>query len=292
MMNLKKALFAAVASLGLVTSVAMAKNPADWPDKVRIGIIPTESNTAIQTRFKPLTDYLTKVLDVKIEIMSASDYASVIEAMRFKKIEIAYYGPKSYCEASDRANAEAVVVDKALDGTTGYYGIIISKKGSGINNMEDAKGKTFAFTDPNSTSGCLVPMVHFLVDLDVKPEKYFSKVMFSGSHEASMLSVKNGNIQVAATNDIDLHKAQDTGRIGKNDFNILWTSKQIVGSLWAVRGDLPASFKTAFRNAMINMKDKEYLETLGVMGWVPIDDSAYDSIRKVIAVSNRLKSGK
>ncbi|EPR43827.1 phosphonate ABC transporter, periplasmic phosphonate binding protein [Desulfovibrio sp. X2] len=276
-----------VSVLAAAALPALAASPCkDWPTTVRMGVIPTEGAADTAKRFKPLTDHLQKVLGVPVEVYTASDYAGIITAMANKHIELAYFGPKSYVEASEKAGAQAVAMEVSTDGTPGYYGIIISKKGSGIKTMADAKGKTFAFTDPNSTSGFLVPNVLFARDMKVKPQDYFSEVRFSGSHGASMLAVKNGGIQVAATNTEDLARMEEKGALSPDDFNIIWKSDLIPGSPYAVRRDLPESFKAAFCGAlMFYNSDKAGLEKLQIGGFVPADDTSYDIVRYL----NKLK---
>jgi len=252
----------------------------DWPKKVRIGLIPTEGGADIIARFKPLIDHLENVLGIEVEGKSASDYAGIITAMSHKHIELAYFGPKSYTDAANKANAQAVALEMGKTGEKGYYGVIISKKGSGIRTLEQAKGHLFAFNDPNSTSGYLVPMVLFKRDLKVEPENYFSHVKWSGSHGASILGVKHGTIEVASTNDIDLRRMAEKGTVSLDDFNILWTSDLIPGSPMCVRGDLPDSLKAAFSGALMMFNsDKMGLQKLQIGGYAPCDDSTYDVIR-------------
>jgi phosphonate transport system substrate-binding protein len=95
--------------------------------------------------------------------------------------------------------------------------------------------------------------VLFARDLKVKPEEYFSEVRFSGSHGASMLAVKNGGVEVAATNDIDLDRMIEKGSVSKDDFTVLWTSELIPGAPMAARADLPSSLKAAFAGALITV---------------------------------------
>lgn len=107
----------------------------------------------------------------------------------------------------------------------GYHSIIISKKSSNLTSLESLKGKTWAFTDPNSTSGTLVPSV-YLKKQGIDQQKYFSKVIYSGGHEASILSVKAGRLDAAATNDLDFQKGLGKGW-KEDDFNVIWTSELI-----------------------------------------------------------------
>lgn len=266
-----------------------------WPEKIRIGLIPTEGGADIKVRFEPLIQHLEKEMKVKVEAFSASDYAGIITAMAHKHIEFAYFGPKSYVEASARANAEALALELDKDGAKGYQGILITGKNSGITTIEQAtnKTKTFAFTDPNSTSGCLVPSVLFYRDLKTPPESLFKEVSFSGSHGASILAVKNNKIDVAATNDIDLNRMIEKGSAAKEDFNIIWTSELIPGSPMAGRKDLPKSLKEAFTKALISFSNnKEGLEKLQNGGYAPITDSNYDVIRYMNDLKAKLQEKK
>lgn len=277
-----------VVGLSVITSFAFA---GDKVKVLRFGLIPTESSTQMTDRWQPFFDHIEQCLNVKIKPYNASDYAGIIEAMRFKKIEMAYFGPKSYTHSHERANGWAIAREQMLDGSTGYYGIIITKRGSGIKTMGDAKGKTYAFNDPNSTSGYLVPMTHFLKDMRVQPEEYFSRIIFSGSHEASILSVKMGKVNVASTNDLDLARMTEAGKISKDDFNIIWKSDIIPGSPIVIRGDFPYSFVMKLKNCILSFDDPEGLKKLQLKGFVETTDSDYDGIRKMIEIKERLKKG-
>jgi len=267
---------------------ALLAASAGWPKKLTIGLIPVEGSAQITDRFDNLANYLEKKLNIPVELKTATDYAGVITAMQFKHIDVAYFGPKSYVEAALRANAEAFVIEVGEDGTQGYHGMIITKKGSGINSIEDAKGKTWAFTDPNSTSGTLVPTVYFYKDLKIDPEKYFSRVIYSGGHAASILAVKAGKIDVASTNDLDMARGDGKEWNKDKDFNIIWTSKLIPGSPMAYRKDLPESLKKALKDAFLSYNDKEGLEKLKLKGYAAVSDEIYDPIRDQIEVKKQL----
>lgn len=266
--------------LALLLPAAAMANPEKWPAKIRIGIIPTEGGSAAESRFKPLSDHIAASLGVEVAIVSASDYAGVITAMAHKHLDFAYYGPKSYVEAAEKANAQAVALELNKSGNPGYYGIIIAKADSPIQTLGQIEGKVFAFTDPNSTSGYLVPNILFARDLKVKPKEYFKEVKFSGSHGASILSVKNGAVEVAATNDIDLNRMIQKGQAAQGDFKILWKSDLIPGAPMAARKDLPESLKAAFAGALLSFNgDAAGKEHLQNGGYAFANDKTYDSVR-------------
>jgi phosphonate transport system substrate-binding protein len=266
--------------------------PKDWPKKLVFGVIPTDSSDNVMERNENLVKYLQKKLGVPVELKTASDYAGVITAMQFKHVDFAYLGPKSYVEAAKRANAEAFVVELSMDGTAGYYGTIIAKKGSGLKKMEDLRGKIWAFTDPNSTSGTLVPTVYFYKELKIDPEKYFSRVIYSGSHEASMLAVKNGKVDAASTNDIDMARGDGKRWNVKEDFEIIWKSKLIPASPMAYRKDIPASLKRALKEAFVAYNDPVGLDKLKLKGYVAGSDALFDPIRDQMEVKAALEKKK
>jgi phosphonate transport system substrate-binding protein len=275
--------------LAAALPAAAGAAPADWPKKLTMGLIPTESSSHITERYDGLAKHLEARLGLPVELKTATDYNGVITAMQFKHVDLAYFGPKSYVEAAQRADAEAFCLEVLEDGTQGYHGLIIVKKGSGPKTPADLKGKSWAFTDPNSTSGTLVPTVYFVKELQIVPEKFFGKVSYSGSHEASILSVKGGKVDAASTNDLDLERG--VGRLWeKGDFDVIWTSRLIPGSPMAWRKDLPDSLKKAIREAFIGYADPEGLKKLKLKGYAPADDAVYDPIREQIEVKKMLSA--
>lgn len=281
----------ALATLALGLSVTTMTAEEKWPEKINFGVIPVAGSTSMKENFGKLTEHLAKKLGIKVELQLAGDYTGVITGMQHKHIDVAYFGPKSYVEAHKRANAEALVMEvDAESGLPGYRGIIITKKGSGLKSLEDIKGKNWAFTSSQSTSGTLVPMVMFSKS-GIDPQKYFSKVLYSGGHEASILSIKAGKVDAASTNDLDYNRG-----IGKawtaNDFNIIWTSDLIPGSPMAARADLPVSLKKALKEAFLSYTDKDGLDRLKIKGYIESNDSIYNPVRDLIEVKKQLEAKK
>lgn len=287
----------AILSLGVVLAGAGARRQntgvEQWPSTLVLGVVPTEGSANTVDRFKGLAAHFERVLGIKIETRTASDYAGVITAMSQKHVDIAYFGPKSYVEAASRAGAQAVAVELDKEGVPGYHGIIIARKGRGYSKLGDVKGKTFAFTDPNSTSGCLVPTMHFIRDLKTDPESYFKEVRFAGSHEAAMLAVANGSVDAAAGNDLDFARVIKSGQAREDEFVVLWKSELIPGSPMVVRKALPESLKAAIIGALMMINDDAgTLEELGNGGYQYSNDSAYDVIRYLMRMKEEHRGDK
>lgn len=269
-------------------SVSTAAGREAWPEVIRVGLVPTEGGADTVKRFAPLRDYLTEQLDARVELKSASSYQGVITAMANDQLEFAWFGPKSYVEAARRANAEALVIELNPEGEAGYYGIFIVPADSPIQTLDDARGTRFAFTDPNSTSGCLIPSTILFDKFGEPAERFFREVRFSGAHGTSILQVAAGELDIAATNDLDFAKMIEKGAVQPDDVRVIYTSDLIPGAPVAARADVPESLKVAVREAMLSIKDHpEILLELQNGGYQPVTDKEYDIIRATQAFVER-----
>lgn len=254
--------------------------------ELNLAVIPVAGSSSMEAMWRPVAKHLEQDLGIKVNLKFVGDYAAVITGMQYKHIDIAYFGPESYVQAATRAKAQALVTELNDKGVPGYHGIIITKKSSNLTSLESLKGKTWAFTDPNSTSGTLVPSV-YLKKQGIDPQKYFSKVIYSGGHEASILSVKAGRLDAAATNDLDFQKGLGKGW-KEDDFNVIWTSELIVGAAIAAHGDLPQDLKDKIQQSLLALNDKkELLKAAKLGGFVAAKDSDYDAVRELVKAKGK-----
>ncbi len=278
-------------------ATTVAANPAPesevdrtgWPEKVRLGLIPTEAN--VITNWAPIVEHLEARLGLEVEPFVGTDYTATIIAARNGDLDIVWLGPKSYVTAREQGADMEPVVKWINDdtGIAGYNSLLISHRDTGIKNIEDAQGRTFAFNDPESTSGFLVPSVFFL-ERDIDPESYFSDVFFAGSHEATALAVANGNVDLASNNNETLPRLIETGRIAEEDITIVWESPLIPTDPISVQNSLPQSFHDSVREAFLQYDDPAGLDALQIQGWIPAADADYEVIRTLEATKAALAS--
>jgi phosphonate transport system substrate-binding protein len=150
------------------------------PKELTFALLSTESAPEVGRRWTPILDQLGKDLGIAVKQGAATDYRGSIEALRFNKAQIGQLGPKAYVEASNNnyANVEPLVQLQHANGSLGYRSSLIVHADSDLFNPEDIAGKAFAFNDPNSTSGYLVPMTFFLMKMAINPKEYFSKLTY------------------------------------------------------------------------------------------------------------------
>ncbi|HKA61194.1 MAG TPA: phosphonate ABC transporter substrate-binding protein [Methylomirabilota bacterium] len=287
-------------ALLMIAGWVMPSPAADpsWPNELTFALLSTENAAEITRRWGPILAQLEKDLGVKVKAATATDYRGSIEALKFKKAEIGHLGPKSYVEASNNnyANVEPVAQLQLANGSLGYRSCLIVHTDSEIFTPEDMAGKTFAFNDPNSTSGYLVPSAFFMMDMGMDPKKYFSKVTFSGSHEASILAVANKKVDIASTNMPDLSQLTREGKVPRGGLRVIWVSKLIPNDPIVVRKDMPASLRSAITESLTTMKARnpETFKEIGawVGGFVPADDSKYQVVRDLNDVAKKLAAQK
>ena len=235
-------------ALGLSLTGAMAQD-------ISFGFISTESSQNIKSDWQPLIDDMEKQTGLKVKTFFATDYAGIIEGMRFNKVQLAWMGNKSAMEAVDRSNAEVFAQMVNADGTQGYYSHLIVHKDSPINNLDDmfknGKNLSFGNGDPNSTSGFLVPSFYVFAQNKQDPKTLF-KVMRSANHETNLLGVANKQVDVATNNSEALDKLKERQPEKLKDIKVIWTSPLIALDPLVISKGLPEATKIKIKNFFYN----------------------------------------
>lgn len=243
-------------ALTLATALASAASAEDAIKEFNIGILGGEN---AQDRMTNLECFRAKVeaeLGVPTKLFTPADYDGVIQGLLGGTLDFAWLGASAYAKTY-LTNPEAVDVmltKENTDGTTGYYSIGFARVDSGIKSMDDAKGKVFAFADPNSTSGYLIPGAE-LMEKYGKLEDYFKEVKMSGGHEQSIVGVANGDFDAGVAwadglgnwedgfNSGAFRKAADAGLVDMSKIQEIWRSKLIPEGPMVVRKTLPQDVK-------------------------------------------------
>ncbi|MDB5528139.1 MAG: phnD [Devosia sp.] len=255
-MFMRRTIAAAVMAAAII-SPALAQDWKQQYPELSIGISSGENETDAIARTQGYADYLSRTLGVPVSIVRGTDYAAVIEAMRAGQIQFASIGPANYALArkvmGDLVTPVAVQRDK--EGALGYYSVIAVRADSPYQTLEDIKGKSFAFADPNSTSGYAVPSYYLSTVLGTSADEYFSETAFSGGHEQSVIALLAGTFEAVATHQTNDHSGNiprmvEKGMIPAGSTRIIWTSPLIPNSPTVMRTDLPEELKTAFTNAV------------------------------------------
>ncbi|MGH1452929.1 MAG: phosphonate ABC transporter substrate-binding protein [Paracoccaceae bacterium] len=294
--------------VALLTTTALAA-PALAEDikEFRIGILGGENAQDRLNSNECLRKRTEDLLGVETKLFAPADYNGVIQGLLGGTIDMAWLGASGYAKTylSDPEAVEPVLVKVNNDGGYGYYSIGFARKDSGITKLEDLKGKTFGFGDPNSTSGFLIPSIEIpqVTGSTMTSGDYFGEVKFSGGHEQTIVGVNNGDFDGGVTwadglgawedgfNSGALRKAVDAGLVDMNELVQIWQSKPIPEGPVVLRKALPSDVKVKMTGLMASLKSMDEECAYGVLqgeakGFMPITHDAYE----VIIEARKLKS--
>lgn len=283
-MSLRKLLI----NIALVTAVSTSFAAAQNLEKIKMALIPSEDSRAMVKQSELLINQLSENLGMPIESFVASDYNGVIEALRAGHVDIAYLGPFSYVKAAEIADVEAfVVAETQKAGSVAYHSqIIVPTSSTDINDITDLKGKDFAFVSPTSTSGYIVPLVG-LKEAGIDPKTFFGNVVYTGAHDANILSVKNNRIDGATVADRIIDSAVQKGMIGADEYKVIWKSEAIPESPMVWRKALTDTDKKRIKEAFLSIEGMEFGDQGVVNRYVETNDAAYDPVRKAAELSQQ-----
>ena len=296
-------LMGAAAAAAMVLALA-PRSPAaaaecENPEALRFSIIPTEETIQELTLYKPVIDELAKRTGKKIEFYMPTSYASVIEAMLGGWVDIGVHGPYSYVIAHEQDPSIEVFATYAKrpghlqEEGPGYKGALITRKDSGLASIEDLKGKVLGLTDPASTSGNLVPRVAFTKVIGRDLEDYFSKVVYTGSHDLSTMAVYEGKVDAAFVATHRFDNVVDRDLVKLEDFNVLWSSPAIPQDPFTYRNTLCDDLKVSIRDTFLSLQDvpdaKLFLDNVKSNRFVKMTNADYDIIRDLKKAKDEAK---
>ena len=244
-MNLtRRAALAAALALPLA---AHAADQAAAAPEINFGIISTEGSANLRSVWAPFLEDMQKAVGAKVNGFYPSDYAGVIEAMRFNKVQIAWYGNASAIQAVDRADGEVFIQKTYADGTKGYYSLLIVNKDSPYQSLEQLLKAlpgtlNFGNGDPNSTSGFLIPSYYAWAKNGIDVRKFFKNIITS-NHEANLLAVATKTVDVATNNTEDFERFSKNQPARAATIREIWRSPIIPADPIVWRKDLPDAQK-------------------------------------------------
>lgn len=222
------------------------------PEVLNFGIISTESTTNLKKSWTPFLEDMSKSIGMEVKPFFASDYAGIIEGMRFGKVHVAWFGNKSAMEAVDRAGAEIFVQEMKADGTQGYYAHVLAHADNDkLNTLDDllkCDGTLdFGIGDPNSTSGFLVPSFYVFAQNGVDDPKKCFKTIRNSNHETNLLAVANKQVDAAANNSEQVARTMDKAPEKAKQVKVIWTSPLIPADPITYRKDLSKPMKATIK---------------------------------------------
>ena len=244
------------------------------PDTFKFVVIPAEDAAQTREQWKAMTDYLSDGLGQTVELVTVADYTSAIEAMKYGHADMARLSAAGYVMAIDEGvDVEPLVAGVKMEtGLPGYYAMLIALTETDISDLGSL---TFAFVDVGSTSGYILPSL-YLKKVGVDP-----KLLFTGSHNASILALLNGSVDVVAVASNRVETAVKEGIMGESEFQVVWRSELVPNVPIVVQADLPKSTKDRLASLFVNMPEEIVLAAMtNESGYVEVSDETYDTVRQ------------
>lgn len=269
---------AAMSLASMMSSAALAQ------EAINFGIISTESQQNLKANWEPLLKAMSEKTGLDVKPFFASDYAGIIEGMRFGKVQMAWYGNKSAMEAVDRADGQVFVQSVPASGEPGYWSVIIVPKDSAIQKVEDVlkcdQSLNFGLGDPNSTSGYLVPMTFVFAAKGIDPKNCFKNVT-NANHETNAMAVANKQVDAAANNTENMALIKQNQPQAFEKIREIWRSPLIPSDPIVWRKDLPEAEKAKIKEFFLtfgtdkskgNVEDEKKI--LAGLKWAPFRESS------------------
>lgn len=282
-----------VSSVGIATALvitsacgtsAQSDRSDPDPDTLVFGALPYEDATSVEQHFQPIVDLIEEETGKEVQFENVADYAGLIEGQRAGTIHIAMYGPTSYVLAKDSgADIEIVGITTQEPGVDpSYLSYLITAADSGVEDLADLRGGTVCFVEPTSTSGSLYPSAA-LSDSGLGSEDY--DIQYTGGHDASAFAVRDGDCDAGAIQDVMFDEVLPRqGDIDPDEFRVIWESDPIASSPLAISESLSPEIRENIISVILDRGNADALDVEdigGFWGFVPGDDSDFDSIREV-----------
>jgi len=286
---LKKLSFIGMSALALAGCGVGADSEAgaeagaeERPEEITVVQFPNENNPNTPSMQEDFRNHLAEELDVEVNEVTGSSYATGIEAMASGEIDVMMVSPQSYAQAKEKANAELFATTSS---DADYYSVFITQADNDdINSLEDLEGTNFAFVNPSSSSGYLYPKGTLVSELGLDTEQleqsgyFFDNVLYSGSHDNSVVGVSMGDYEAAAVTNSAYSRMVEAGAVEEGSIKEIGRSPDIPNASYVMRGDLPEDFKEELKEAYYNFDNSEYFETVHndpEIRFVEIDESYY-----------------
>lgn len=279
-------------TLALAAGIALSVSAvfAQAADVLKVSAIPDEAPTELLRKFKPLGAYLEQELGMKVEFVPVADYAAVVEALAADRIDMAWLGGFTFVQAHLKTGNAVPLVQREQDAE--FTSKFITSDPA-VKSLQDLKGKTFAFGSVSSTSGSLMPR-YFMLQDGIKPEDFFSRVAYSGAHDATAAWVQAGKADAGVLNASVWQKLVDAGKVDSDKVKVFATTPTYYDYNWTVRGNLDADLQAKIKSAFLALdpakpEQKAILDLQAASRFIETKPENYEGIEEAARAAGLLK---
>lgn len=279
-------------TLALAAGVALSLSAtlSHAADVLKVSAIPDEAPTELLRKFKPLGAYLEQQLGMKVEFVPVADYPAVVEALATDRLDLAWLGGFTFVQVRLKTGNAIPLVQREQDAQFTSKFITANPD---VNSLADLKGKTFAFGSVSSTSGSLMPR-YFMTQDGIKPEDYFSRIGYSGAHDATAAWVQAGKVDGGVLNASVWDKLVATGKVDTSKVKVFATTPPYYDYNWTVRGTLDPALAEKIKAAFLaldpaNPEHKAILDLQAASRFIETTPENYTGIEEAARAADLLK---
>lgn len=263
---------------------------AQAADVLRVSAIPDEAPTELLRKFKPLGAYLEKQLGMEVKFVPVADYPAVVESLATDRLDMAWLGGFTFVQVYLKTGNAVPLVQREQDQQ--FTSKFISADPN-VKSLQDLKGRTFAFGSISSTSGSLMPR-YFMLQDGIKPEELFSRVAYSGAHDATVAWVQSGKVDGGVLNASVWEKLVNSGKVDTAKVKVFATTPTYYDYNWTVRGTLDPALAEKIKQAFLaldpaNPEHKEILDLQAASRFVETRPENYKGIEEAARAAGLLK---
>ena len=263
---------------------------AQATDVLKVSAIPDEAPTELLRKFQPLGAYLEQQLGMPVEFTPVADYPAVVEALASDRIDLAWLGGFTFVQARLKTGNALPLVQRAEDARFTSKFITANPD---VQSLADLKGKSFAFGSVSSTSGSLMPR-YFMLQDGIKPESHFSRVGYSGAHDATAAWVQAGKVDGGVLNASVWDKLVANGTIDSNKVRVFATTPTYFDYNWTVRGTLDPALTAKIKAAFLALdpaiaEHKAILDLQAASRFIETAPENYQGIEEAARAADLLK---
>ena len=271
-------------------ALCLSANLSQAAEVLRVSAIPDEAPTELLRKFKPLGAYLEQQLGMKVEFTPVADYPAVVEALATDRLDLAWLGGFTFVQVRLKTGNAIPLVQREQDAQFTSKFITANPD---VTSLADLKGKTFAFGSVSSTSGSLMPR-YFMLQDGIKPESHFSRVGYSGAHDATAAWVQAGKVDGGVLNASVWDKLVASGKVDSNKVKVFATTPTYYDYNWTVRGTLDPALAAKIKAAFLaldpaNPEHKAILDLQAASRFIETSPENYKGIEDAARAADLLK---
>ena len=272
-------------------TVARPTHPVSEAGALRGAVAAMISPRETFIHYRQLLAYVARKSGKDLEFVQRKTYEEINELLGKGEIDLAFICSGPYASARDRHGFVPLAVPE-VQGSTFYQSYLIVNKDSVFQGLSGLKGHSFAFTDPESNTGKLVP-TFWLAELNQRPETFFSQTIFTYSHDNSILAVARGLVAAAAVDGLVWEYYQATNPVFTSKTRVIKKSEPYGIPPLVVSRHLPAAERERLQQALLSMhhdpEGKKILAGLLIDRFLPLQEEWYEPIRSMLRRLAHLK---